>query len=161
MKMSDALKMQKLDRNSCPQIRPYLGENIIRHYGYYDGPLSGLLRWNGGIFYFATVEEEWEPAGWLECFHDDLTAPEQHCERNRYFAVVALSPSQLRKRLKADTLFQKYVGKHCNYDEFGKRQLGLLKSSKSREFYYSVISPLLPSIDIDDNEIVAWFKNIS
>lgn len=85
--------------------KEYVGE-IIFVTNYYDGPLSGLCKYNGQLCKFTCVEED-----------DDGT---------RYFDVYSLTPWEKIKALWNKKKFELCVGYHCSYKN----------NKKQSYFYY-------------------------
>lgn len=100
------------------RINPEFGSNITRHYGYWDGMISGLLKWQHQFYLFEMLNEPWAQTGLYE---DGEISQERH----RDYGVVSLEKQELKALLKKDYLFTKWVGTHTRYrKDTGFRTLG-------------------------------------
>lgn len=79
-----------------------LVECIVFHSGYYDGPLSGLCRFNGELCEFELHAEEY-------------IGDEDEFERVRMFDIKPLGGFKKCRRIFGKWLFEICVGRHCSY----------------------------------------------
>lgn len=116
------------------------------HSSYYDGPLSGLVLFEGS-------------EAWVECFDDIVLTrgegDEMECMGARRFAIMRLTPEELEHEKAEHALFQKYVGTHTDYHEDGKRDVGAVKPSSEHDQFYKRERK---ERDYSDHDVIAWFE---
>jgi hypothetical protein len=125
-------KLDQLTKVDWDDIR------LLWHSGYWDGPKSGMLSYQGKKYWFQTIDD------------DEATV--------RRFLILELSGEQMREQEYWHELFRQKVGTHTDYDETGRHELGALRPGEMwREFYdaYEQRQPL----DLSNNLIVGWFEN--
>lgn len=125
---------------------------ILYHLGFWDGPISGVCLYNGKKCYFDTIEEVFE-----ESLMNDEDWEDYNTEMAEYYPESEISDSH-RKEINEyriygifetpnevieiidenHKLFQKWVGTHTNYDDFGKRPIGGVLSRDSHKNFYEV-----------------------
>lgn len=93
--------------------------HLLWHCDFWDAPLSGMLGWAGGEF-------------WFECIHEN---PDPDGEWFRRYAVLRLSPEQHAEENRWHDLFRRCVGTHTDYDAQGTRPGKVLPQEKWAEFY--------------------------
>lgn len=116
---------------------------LLWHSSFWDGPLSGMLLFNGERLWFEMVAEndDEDLRGWY-----------------RRFAIVRLRPEQLTEEEAWHDLFRANVGWHSDYDmDAPGRCKGLRPQEQWQAFYvpYGQRSPL----NLSRNEVVAWFED--
>lgn len=134
---------------------------------YWDGPLSGICCYNGDEHHFDMVKEfvynEEDEDGELDtCF----------C---RVYAVIKLTNIQRAIEIYNHKVFQKYVGHHTDYDESGHRKLPWKPTDSkfkqllmrvpilgkfikhNHRIFYQKIRATLKTIDVSNNDVVAWW----
>jgi len=108
---------------------------FLYHLAYWDGPLTGIMLWEGERVYFAfdkeivheipfnkEEKEEWrqvcEREGW------EFEEGELFDYEYQWFYKVYRIPEKLLKQLdRQHEYFRKYVGTHTDYDENNKRPI--------------------------------------
>ncbi len=74
---------------------------MLWHNGYYDGPLSGMCKWDGKLYYFDVA-------------YDD----EEESELDyRKYNLYELTQEELEEELRTHRLFETNVGYHSNYGD--------------------------------------------
>lgn len=123
---------------SIPQV-PADKVRWLWHCGYWDGPLSGVVIYNGEKM-------------WVDTFDHVFVPPESEMRR---MAIVRLTPEEWELEEKDHERFEKYVGRHTSYGEDGKRNVGALHPRENWDEYYSqaVVKP-----NYQDHEVVGWFE---
>lgn len=137
---------------------------MLWHNNYWDGPISGMMLWDGEMRWFQMFDETWEEClipgdewkEWVEYYREkygkdpDEEDRIEH-DRTRKYRVYVL-PEEVKKAIIHNhELFRKYVGIHTDYDEKGCRYLGegyLRPYSEHSKFYNSKKS---------NNLFVRWF----
>ena len=140
---------------------------ILYHMNYYDGPISGVCLYEGKKYYFDTIDEvveEWtmNDIQWFKHCTENLKHgleinKEDRIQSNWYriFAIFE-TPEESMEIIEEDhKLFQKYVGNHCNYDEFGCRN-GTVKENTEWSKYYKA-KKKDPKIDVKNWKIILKF----
>ena len=126
------------------------GMKLCWHNNYWDGPISGILEYNGGRYYFDQCDE-WDGV--------DQSGDAWY----RRFLLYELTKEQMDEELYFHDLFQKYVGTHTDYNNDGKRQIGATKPRELWDNYYNE-EKNRKKLDVKDNKIIGWFgsnkKNI-
>ncbi len=132
---------------------------MLWHSNFWDGPLSGVILWNGEKAWFEMYDEkdveilmsdvEWKE--WID-YHKEKygTEPDEEdkieYDRYRYFKVYRLPQQTMNAIIHNHELFRKYVGTHTDYDENGSRgrgatigtsDLGDLKPYKNHSKFYN------------------------
>jgi hypothetical protein len=103
------------------------------HSGYYDGPLTGMVLY-GGKDLWAEVAEE--------CHHVD-EAPEDdedndvisRCSFYRRYRATRLTDEAYAEQMRRHELFRQMVGRHCDYDETGRRAARFESPPGWHDFY--------------------------
>lgn len=126
------------------------------HSGYYDGPLSGVCLYNDKHHWFKMIyefdyegDEEWEPG-------------EKEILLGRIFVVAELSDEQFAIIKDRHDVWRNYIGRHCDYDEDGKRPYmsdddgkALIKYSWDKYNEAIATKPEFP--ELNNNKVVAWW----
>lgn len=86
---------------------------IVRHHGYYDGPLNGICEIGGERFWFDVEDAE-----------------------ERSYVVRRPTAALLAESDRRHDLFRKHVGHHTDYDESGRRDVGALCPQSEWRHYY-------------------------
>lgn len=89
------------------------------HYGYYDGPLSGICEWKNNRYWFVCVDRDSEV---------------------RRFNLVELSDGEWEEVDKMHELFRQHVGHHADYLD-GKR-VAMKPKDGDWSQYYKKYSPV-------------------
>ena len=123
-----------LPKLSRDEVKP------IAVHDFYDGPLSGLVRFHGEPAWYVLAEEEQEPytEGWY-----------------RRYWLVRLSPEQAAQEMKWRDLFRTHVSTYGDA-EVRESERGVRPHSEWSQYYepYSQRAPLA----LDDNEVPGWFE---
>jgi hypothetical protein len=120
---------------------------LLWHDDFWDGPLSGLLLWQGERCWFQ-MREEYEPPEGAE------TAPWPWYRR---YLVIRLTPDQLREEEYWHDLFRKCIGTHTDYRSDGQREVGAVHPKEQHAEFYDPYSKRVP-MDLTQNEVVGWFE---
>jgi len=108
---------------------------------YWDGPLNGLLSYEGLKYWFQVFDE-----------------PNDYSPDVRKFLINELSSEQLREEEQWHELFRQKVGTHTEYDEDGKGQIGELRPEEEwHEFYDAYKNRLVR--DFSNNQVISWFED--
>ena len=129
--MNDSTK----DYLSVPRI-PKDSVRLVYHNNYWDGPISGVVKFDGKRYYFDQCDEEENG--------------------KRRYVMYELSDEQWKEEDYWHDLFRTHVGTHTEYDENGKRGIGATKEREEWEKYYSKEASRVP-LNLEQNEIVGWF----
>lgn len=114
---------------------------LLWHADYYDGPKSGMLVYRGEECWFEVIDECEDPdADWY-----------------RRFVILRLSAEQLAEEKRWHELFREKVGGHTDYDDRGKRQVGLLHPEEKWKEFYDAYRERTPP-DFSDNAVLGWME---
>lgn len=122
-----------------PQV-PSSSVRLLWHSDYYDGPLSGMCRYRGEDLWFRMFDENQRHGGW-----------------HRRFDLVRLTADELADERRWHDLFRRCVGHHCDYDEKGRRAVGMVHPSAMHAEFYDAARNRA-SRDYKNNPIVGWFQ---
>ena len=147
------MKYRDLTGTEAYDILPRLDPSDIRYLwfdDFYDGPLSGMLRYQGRPYWFENPEVRWaEQSGTV---FGDYSAP-------RRFLVVELTAEQLADEEYWQGEFRRYVGGYGDFDEEGRPvgRRGLQPEERHHLFYepYERRAPL----DLSENTVIGWFED--
>jgi hypothetical protein len=114
---------------------------LLWHSGFWDGPLSGMLEYDGEHCWFEMFSEN----------EDD----EQTWYRR--FVILRLSPDQLADENRWHDLFRKHVGGHTDYDSEQKRSHDTIKSKEQWSQFYDEYKAR-PEPDYSSNLVIGWFE---
>jgi hypothetical protein len=133
------LKDFSLDmRDRIPKV-DFADIRLLWHSAYWDGPIDGMLRYDGRELWFHTVAE-----------------PDTR-EVFRIMVMLELTPEQIREETDWHDLFRRKVGHHTDYDATGKLRLGQTHPKESHHEFYEPYRSRQPR-DLSNNEIIAWFE---
>jgi hypothetical protein len=108
---------------------------------FYDGPLAGMVRFNGELAWYVLAEEEQEPysGGWY-----------------RRYWLIRLSPEQVAEEIKWRYLFHTHVSTYGDA-EIPEGERAVRPQSEWSKFYepHSQRAPLV----LDENEVLGWFES--
>ena len=119
------------DENDQPDLK------LLWHRDYYDHPLTGLALYNGEKVWFRA-----KPAD--DCIERDI------------FELLQLTPEQLQQIEQQHSVFQTFVGRHCDHDP-NVYQPFSPDPERNSKFY----SMKLPQIDLSTCPIITtveWFQ---
>ena len=95
---------------------------LMWHSMYYDGPLTGVLRYEGREHWFHCVESEWHA---------------KECQEGwRKFVLVPIRSEDKPELYRRHALFENNVGTHTTYNDQGRREVGRTKSQEEWPKYY-------------------------
>jgi len=94
---------------------------LVRHYTFWDGPLSGICLYEGRKHYFKINED----------------SPEDDYDAERSFDIVYLTDEQIAVDEAYYSLFAQHVGTHCEYDENNKRDSGKVRPQSEHGKFYN------------------------
>lgn len=126
------------------------------HFGYWDGPLSGLCLINGERYWFECIEEWLDNNSYPED-DDDFEAPWY-----RRYLIWKLTDAQQADIDARHAKFQRMVGTHTDYDENGHRSNfhynETITPETLKQFYEE--SKLEKRLDITptDDQILGWYE---
>ena len=98
------------------------GIEYVYHSGYWDGPLSGMCRYQGRRYWFSCVHD----------YHD--TTDDGRPLDQRIFGIYELTDSEWKEEEYWHNLFEKYVGTHTRYED--NRRTGQVGPSKLHNKFY-------------------------
>ncbi len=114
---------------------------ILWHSGFWDGPLSGMLEYDGDQCWFEMFSENED---------DDPTW-------YRRFAVIQLSPDQLADENHWQDQFRRHVGGHTDYDSGQERSHDSINPEEQwSQFYEKYKARAEP--DYSPNRVLGWFE---
>lgn len=120
---------------------------LLWHHDYWDGPMTGVMLWEGEKCWFEMVEEkhfevplteeeinEW--ADYLKISVDEVEDVDKvDWDRIRWFDVYRI-PKEIMESIEYNhELFRKYVGAHTDYDEEGNRHHNLSDYGEYHKYY--------------------------
>jgi hypothetical protein len=124
---------------------PQISREAVRllwYSGFWDGPLTGMLEFNGEPcwFEFIVENEDEDLTGWY-----------------RRFVVVRLTPEQLAEENRWHELFRKHVGTHTDYEKSGPNRYEGLRPRDEWNAFYEQYKKRVP-LDLSSDEVLAWFE---
>lgn len=127
---------------ACLQLPPITRTDVrlLWHFDFYDGPISGMLLFNGRRCWFQMVAENEEPNGWY-----------------RRFLIVALSEEQIATEERWHELFREHVGHHTDYDAEGHRNSGTTRPREEWDHFYRPYGQREP-LDLSRNDVLAYLE---
>ena len=136
-----------------PQI-PESELTILWHCDYYDGPRSGVMRYQSKPCWFAICER----ADTFEHYADE--DGQQWIAWHQRFLLVELTASQFDELQWHNELFRRLVGTYWDYDTEGRRAGGQFHPKSSQQKFYS-LTKHMKSIDLSQNQVIGWFEWVS
>ena len=118
------------------------GCRLLWPLNYWDGPISGILEYQGRHYYFDRCDEsdiEDETATW-----------------SRRYLVYELSKEEFNEEMQWHNLFREHVGTHTDYDEHGRTNHAVRPQSEHHK-YYEKAKERTPR-DYTQNKIIGWFE---
>jgi len=112
---------------------------LLWHSAYWDGPIDGLLNYQGKKYWFQRFDEP----------SDRIVF--------RRFLIIELSPDQLSEEEYWHELFRQKVGTHADYDETGRRQSYVIHPEELHNEFYDAYKNRL-ALDLSDNRLIGWFE---
>lgn len=142
------------------RIAPEFGKDIIYKCNYWDGILSGTLRWNGALFNFESVMDEFDLAIPVSSEMSDVADQfEITCETTRrYYAVYVQSDSKMRQVVKRHVSFRRNVNPDDYRNKLKGRDMDRLKARPGPNWrsWYDRRWPVIPDEQYD-GDVIAWF----
>ena len=135
------MKLRELRNTEPPESLPKLRSTeieIIWLNDYYDGPMSGILRFNEELFWFDATQfcDTWEESGW-----------------HRRFGIVRLSKKELSKEMEVHEDFERYVGLHNSFVHLKPPP----KFEKNKQdLFYEKHQVYCNGEHFEDNELIGW-----
>lgn len=143
---------------------------LLWHHSYWDGPISGVMLWNGEQCWFEQDGDDIvtkipftdeERNSWtIACAKENYPVDEDDMfeyESYRIYNVYKLSPDVMEAIEYNHNLFREYVGTHTDYDENGNRNHYGVKSSKTHDLFYKNRSEH-KVYELNKQEIIGVFK---
>lgn len=157
---------------------------ILYHMNYWDGPLSGVMLWEGKRMFFNCINEHvvktlMSPED-LKEVEEYLKEQNQTLEEDdkydydtiRVYGVYDLEPEVMEAIEFNHELFQKYVGTHCDYKEDGSRgngariplrpdhpeDIGDLKPYSEHDKFYKGNEQKTYKLELNENNLIARFE---
>lgn len=126
--------------------------NWLYHSGYWDGPLSGMVEYNG--------KEHW--VEWIDEEHRPEPDPDEPGEIDivlvRWYAVLELTPEQYRAERYWHEFFELCVGRHTRYENGERTREKYHGSRASMAFYYAMAKVRKEKLDLSKTKIIGWFE---
>lgn len=131
----------KVPPNSLPRLEEGAYQ-MLWYSGFWDGPISGMLSFQGQDHWFEMVQE------------NEVFARDQWYRR---YVVLKLTPEQLTKERQVHADFRRYVGKHTDY--VSDRQTPEESQSKDQaHLFYEEHGEYCRSQPFEQAEAIAWFE---
>lgn len=141
---------------------------LLWHSNYWDGPISGMMLWNGEPHWYNQYDEETIVEPWTQQeideyiaeYGDDNQGDWNEYETRRFYKVYKLTPNELKHEFKEHKLFQKYVGTHCDYDDENTRTVGATRKPWWHRFFYKKQKKRNQGFELQltEDKIVGYFK---
>ena len=139
------MNLSELAKSKTPGDLRQLAPNdysLFWHSGFWDGPISGMLKHTEKEYWFEMFQENENPA------------PGQWYRR---YAVVALTDEQLAKEHEVHEDFRRFVGTHSDYGKSdGKKES--LKPKDQWHLFYDKHLEYCRSNRFGECEVIAWFE---
>src|SRR6266498_2506822 len=137
---------------------PQIDEKDIRllwHNGYYDGPLNGILLYQGKKRWFQ-IFKALQTDEVRSRVDQDGTIWNEHFVR---YLVLELSEEQVKEEEYWHELFRQKVSTRTDYDEDGHRKTG---DVKPREMWSEFYEPykMRDALDLSNNVVIGWFESL-
>jgi hypothetical protein len=146
---------------SLQRITPEYGTNICHRYSYWDGILSGILRWNGGLFYFHCILDEMDFALPVSSNPHDSGIGFEHTSdgTRRYYAVCLYSTAKMIDMVRTAVSHRRYVNPRGDYRYMARHNLSesTLLSKKNDRPSWSNRNLRKVREEPYDGEVIAWF----
>ena len=141
---------------------------LLYHLNFWDGPLSGVMLWEGERVFFNCIDTFFEIEPWTEeeinNYKDrnkNNLIDEDYFDYNqiRIFAVYRIEANVMESIDYNHERFRTYVGYHTDYNEEGKREIGNLKPSKLHDEFYKKPDLLRKyELNLKDENILGYFE---
>ena len=144
---------------------------FLFHIGYHDGPLTGIMLFNGEKVYFSheddvyekitfteeeiqEIKEKYKELGLGEPEDDDIDDYNFH----RYFKIYRLPEEILNDIEYEHSLFEKYVGTHTNYYYGNTCELKTTRTQDEWKKFYDRTDKKNTNIDVSKLECIGEFE---
>jgi hypothetical protein len=132
------------EQRQRPQI-PRQAVRLLWHCRYWDGPLTGICRYQGERYWFAAI--------------DPFDEEKVEYVSPRRMGLYQLSPEELRVQEGSHQQFQRYVGMHTDYDEKEQRPIGAVRPKDEwNKFEAWLKQQPKQQFDYRQNEMIGWFE---
>jgi len=143
---------------------------MLWHHNYWDGPISGVILWNGEYCWFDQIEEVNIETPMNEKDRQDYI---EYCEKNGYawhehdmvdyesyriYNVYRMPRAVMKSIIHNHSIFQEFVGTHTDYDEYGRRHHNLKGKDLMDLFYSGKTDKKEVNLDLENREVVGVFK---
>lgn len=115
---------------------------LLWHNGYWDGPLSGMLRYRDREY-------------WFEMFAENENESSEEKWYRRY-AVVALSDEQIAYEMEVHEEFRLHVGTHCDYVEDSRN--GKVQPQEHHHLFYDKHLAYCQGAPFETCDVIAYFE---
>lgn len=139
------MTLAELRAKGPPKSLPKLGTGdftLLWHSGFWDGPISGMLSYDGREHWFEMIQE------------NDIVEEGRWYRR---FAVVTLTRDQIDREHKVHEDFRQHVGTHCDYAHDSQGLQGVRPKEQWHLFYDEHLE-YCRSQRFEQAEVVAWFE---
>jgi hypothetical protein len=143
---------------------------MLWHHDYWDGPISGVILWNGEYCWFNQIEQVDIETPMSE---EDKQEFINYCEKNGYkwydsdlidyesyrvYNVYRMPRAVMKAIIHNHSVFQEYVGTHTDYDEYGCRHHNLKSKDFMDAFYSGKVKKEKVDLRLEEREVVGVFK---
>lgn len=165
MKISELKALSIIEKLShlltLQRIAPEFGKDIIYRCGYWDGILSGYVRWNGAILCFDNIMDEFSFAMPVSSEISDVVDQYESTTNTtrRYYAIIVQSDAKIKQAIRHQISFRRHVNPRCDYRHslrhVGSKRLDACRKPDWRS-WYDRSWPQIPD-EPYDGEVIAWF----
>lgn len=146
---------------------------LLYYIGYYDGPLTGIMLWNGEKVYFSHEDDEDEK---VLLSNEELDEAKKYYDEHgwedapkdwnydyivhRYYNVYRIPKDILDTLDERHSLFEKYVASYTSYDENGKTTSGKPGCGPYKGYmkFYEMTKNKDINIDVSKLECIGKFE---
>jgi hypothetical protein len=143
---------------------------MLWHHDFWDGPITGVILWNGEYCWFNQIEEVNIETPMSE---EDKTEYIKYCEQNGYkwdkyvfvdyesyriYNVYRMPRTVMKAIIFNHSLFKYYVGTHTEYDNDGLRHRNLRPSFMHEVFYANRSEHKKVDLNLNTREVIGTFK---
>jgi len=162
-------------RPTMKQLKELREENggqtrLLWHENYWDGPLTGVMLWEGEKCWFETYEDDFVERPLTEeeikDWADFLKIPVEEVDEEdkidyepyRRYNVYRIPKETMEAIEYNHNLFRKYVGTHTDYDENGLRHHNLADYNEHHKYYNNRELHKKWEKDLDKWELIDKFE---
>lgn len=122
--------------------------NLLWHYNYWDGPISGMLSIDNQYYWFEMIDDPvWQR----------INVSTKSNFKYRRYAIIRMTTEQLKIENLKHADFRKYVGTHCDY--LKNKQTGEINpNALEYKKYYDKWPEDKDKLNYSNNEVIGWFK---